>query len=993
MSTASADGDEELSNEIHFPAGLSNVLKEQGLAAKAKPMNTNFSMPISTTAAVNAMPSGSATHEDSITVLHNVTEKLNAYNKPHREDGYQEINGEATYFGPDWLDEEQVRQHLITTHPEYQFLMLVAGASHREPTILFKKEALDQHSKRLLQRAATTDEIRKENLKDISSVQRSIDSVIKLQSAADLDLKKGRAILQNLRAMQNAYTEIVEASLENMEEKSILKKDGSLQLERIVRIGEVNVSVAASLDQFVSLSSRCKYPTEGLDSSLFADEVLRWFSTLAVDTDVLALITNMPTAKEVAEDHNPAFIRLAVLMTFSYALTKTPANLHFVVSRMKNSFPAEGEYAKTPHLFEQDLVELFERLVLHSDDDSKAHVTWKYMNINVYLQLACMYERWYGKTAEMPQTEEEDKCGTFRPILQKPKAKRAKKSSRSARMDDEELYGYGDDEEDAKLSEIRRKQRETTDPEEYQQFLMQILMPLFRHGFSTLFYNVEKLRRYICDTDVRVKDVLACAGEQATDKLVFVQPSGSVEQTLVRVDYFFGGVDKTGLDIFPENAWAGQTFTRQNPFVLETLTPFESFLNASLQLYVRALVNINNTAANAVHQKESVEDNEVLNPSLWREKLQTALMCSKDSLKTHYELRLAATYQLSGATRLYADFVRQARDARTMLSKIQSSLALDKVTVFLSSGTLDTLLLQNEELALTSDTIDVKTSEILRRTIRKIINLMIKKTVDLPKNVDEFTIGLDNVLTEAAAEQTKRAEDIQKANQGLREQLIRSLSVAGGPGGDLREVQIGDLIERLKRLLAKTHIDSVEWTMSPQNSGVLMLSPQYTTAVDMAYEMVQEHAPNLSNSTLEDLKLRTSTKVVFAELVAHIIARTESLNPRTLQLNRFTEDTLRHGRALMTRIRRLAPIRDAGIGSIPHYQGSSVASRDGRGGFAPRNRFAVAEDREMRRIHDAVQRQIPRAKRRHGEISINTKNSAAAAAMAMRQKAKTARFF
>lgn len=935
--TQSSDGDDQ-SNDIHFPAALRAVL-EQTKQQQPAPSASMASV------AKSVLPAASVLNQESIVVLDSVKKKLEKFQGVHREDGFDPDDN--SYFGKKWTNEQQVRQHLISAHPEYQFIILVSGASNRNLSTFYQKEALDQHSKRLLQRAATADAIRSEAFRSVSEAQKSIENLESAQVRTDADLRSLRSAISDLNVVVNDDGEVVAPAVRQVTEQSALRPDGVYE----------NATNGSSADQVLSTAARCKYPAEGLDSKQFVGEFLAWLSTYAVRPTIFR-----PESPEAARarDNNPTYITVAALVSFLYSLSHNPANLKYAVQRMQDAqlFHDNSTYAQSHDLFAHDVLRLVSAMTENSDDDAKFHVSWEYVSVNVYLALKCIEERWYPVENVLPESQV---CDEGRLSLQRPESGRTTRSglgNGSRRIQDEELYGYGDDEDDAELNKVRRKRRRVPNSSDYRRFIIQVFMPLFEHGFSALFYDMEKMKRAVCDSDVRINDVLLCKedSEKALTKLLMVQSTTNAQRTSARVDYFFGGVNKRDLDIMPDVARQG---------VKET--PFEEFFSALSFIYVSA-INAP-TAAHAIDNNQIIQQQEAIQEEETMQSLRAGMLCGRDSLKNHYKLRELAAYQLSGATDLYAQFVRQARASRRILGSLQSTISGRIIAQELDGTSYDTELTDAEEQALVSEDDALVNESSRKRALRKIIQKMAGSITFFNNKLTNLIESLQRVLGDAREKSLARAEQISAAQNGLREQLLRSLSAQGAQGEELREAQIGRLIDRLKRLISRTHIDSVEWATNPQNTGVVDLSPQYIAAVEMAYVFVQRTAPNLANCTLDDLKLRPSLRVVFAEVVAQMLASTESRHPRSLQLNRFSVDTLRNGRNLAIRLRRLEPLRTAGTGtnwdrSMLNYSGTSDIGVGPDGQFPARNRYVQHAERHFRSEYDRERRKVRQVQRR-----------------------------
>jgi len=956
-SSSSSSGERHF--ELAVPVGLSSELKRQrtteppvaspvGLPTSTGAIFMNSSAPTPPAQAVfSALPTGAATHQDAVQKLETLVGKIG---DPHREDGYSET--EDSFFGENWLSVQHHRQQLLMKDPEYSFLQLVAGASGREPEALYDKEALDQYAKRSLQQAATLDEIRKELLKDVDTSQKMIETLRKTQSENSELLIEGNVIARNLKSIAEVWNRDVDGALTKVK----------AQLEETAK------SVAGW-----SFDARCRYPLDGADSALFGDDVLQLLWLEGVNESRLekyeALVTNLPTGvaskktflTSKAKDNNPKNMTMAAVMSFVYALTKTRNNLHYVVQRNFSAvpavFPSTGMYASKPDQFENDIVALFE---LFNTDNAKRHVTWDKITVQTYVHLVCMYERWYGSHPEDSDKPVNAGGGDVycvkRPILRKPTKPRTEQA-RPFRTRRSSFVGEEEEDFDEIMvdgTDVRKEERKTKDPEEFQTFLLIMFQPLFRHGMATLAWDVGKLRRYVCDSDTRVRDVLACErnSDDLANALVLVQPSTSVEQTLVRLDYFFGGISLEKIDVRP-------TLVNTSKSDMSLL---DQFLTATYQLYVFSLID--EKSQDVIDSYKNLSTTQIpFADGIGSENWKKIIGPQEETKKSHESLRTRAVYQLSGGMSLFVSYIRQVRHARQFASAVSyAALATASTSNLLNSDILRLTLLDEEEAVLVSDDQKSTTTNLYRRAVRNALDTLVSiaSPYSVSAKATELAPLVERVLQDATKTVSDRAASIRGIEDGFvkrMEELINANSPAEATA-NVRETMAADRIRRLKRLLAATYVPSAQWASKAQNSGYLIVSAAYTTAVNMAYECVQENAPNIANATLLDLKISPMTKTVFAELVAHMLARTESRNPRTLTLNRFPDDVLRAGRSLMMRIRKLPPLTQVGLGvernggsglrnKYENYP-SSEADRGYASLFAPRNRWVMAETREAR---------------------------------------------
>ena len=968
-SSTSFDGDDDDDDihEAHTPLLLKRALLEEQattpMAAahtpkKAKMVGVSY---LAAGASFNAVPSGAATHEDAIQRLYGVVNSLR--DKPeHREDGYDEIA--KAYYTKSWVSVEHGRFEALRAHPDYTFIEKVAGISGRKPETLFNTEAFDQTAKRMLQRAATIDEVRREALKDIGSAQTIVQGMQKKEKQSVADIGRGRAVLSNLRSIQSAYADNVEAAATRLQAEDrvqdIFKEDGTIR--------------GTPLRHWFSATARCRYPGEGADSVLWADQLLQWFEERAVDAtvytawfandstaDVGALQLDENATTQQAQANNPRAIRVAAVTSLVSQLARVPANLDYVVRRVAGEklLPASGHYATNAQDFAADIRALFALLAEGDDgtdgENSKTHVSWRRTTYRVYLHLRCMHERWYGPELGPDAVGTPSECQR-RPVLEQPvpvevaAPPRRAFSTRNERVNRANLYDASG------VSERRALKIEN--PRDYQLFVLDMFTPLYRHGLIGVLYDTAKLQRYLCDSDVYMRDSLVCVQQkkavEAFDKMLLVQASSSVDQTLLRTDFFFGAVPLQ-VDVYPSS----------------NEKSVESYIGNVLLLYLSALDNLLDdkeakTPEDATAER-TVDNDAALDIYM---SLERRLGCSGVEMRQHREMRARALVQLAGGVELYRGFVRAVLETRTLLDELVALAEATALAVSLRTDKLlDTLLLQDEERALLDESRTEKpATDAYRRAVRRALHLVLREQDDFrfEDRLGTLIDALEKIMDVAYTEQVERSRKLAAAADELVKEIkARTGNIAGGEREpeDERERDIVAKIERLKRILSHTYVPSAQWAIDPQNTGVIMLSAKYTAAVDMAYEMVQANTANLASATLEDLKLSPITRTIFAELVAHVMARTEARNPSVLTLNRFMDDTMKAGRSLMIRMRKLPRIPNIGIGAprrIGYGRTSQAVSTTssvgdflyGERSHAPRNQWVMIEARDMRRNYE-----------------------------------------
>ena len=122
-------------------------------------------------------------------------------NEPRlQENGY--MQGQKDFYSAEWLRRYFSRQRLMRMHPEFQFMMRVAGyANLRSVEALFMPDALDEYARRLVQRHVVEEQTRDQML---GKEKEALDVIGTLRERADAD---NRCALKLTSAMDAATAE------------------------------------------------------------------------------------------------------------------------------------------------------------------------------------------------------------------------------------------------------------------------------------------------------------------------------------------------------------------------------------------------------------------------------------------------------------------------------------------------------------------------------------------------------------------------------------------------------------------------------------------------------------------------------------------------------------------------------------------------------------------------------------------------------------------
>jgi len=893
-----------------------------------------------------AVPSGGLFTQDMITSIPGIPETR------RRQDGFNEKTG--TFFDKDWVLSEVDRRRILESDPEYRFLSRVAGFCGRPATRFFDATAFNQHAKNMLQRAAIADEMSKTALSDLDHMS----SVLKEAKAHSAEAMKTynrivgivTAIRGDAMAIRRAY-EI----FNNLEELLYPKNSQWLHV-----------------DSYLSFYARIQSPSEGVDNVQFSEKLLSALVHLSQDaasvyyrTQPAGVVANF---ERNARIHNPRLLHLSAFLVFAQHAANSSGALPYVVSRMQKAkvFPDNGEYSKTPGLFADDVKELMSLFPRHS----ARPVSMKEMTPKMYIHFRCMLLRWYGprnaakrirtesatKTVDASKSDDDDSDETCDdiPHLQRPTKRRAAAPAPAAPALRRRVRIGGDDEVDATDGLFREnaaagttlasKQAEimdTTNPDQYQDFLITILGSMFRYGVGTLFYDMNRIRAILCKDSAAIESATLCS--EVADKFASlrkVEPSYDLVEAIGTAEYFFGGVDTRKAGIMPPDALA---FDPRNTDAKKTT--LNSFIGFTLLVFEHALENASDANAAQVewHQRLDTNGAPIQN---WRDgapteamlrdvldrrmtRLREYLIIPTDTLNLHVAQRMYAMLQLSGAIHAFAGIVKTYKPLRDAFYQNVDSMsatsiaAIESLVPVYMNGEEEQSVYDGKESPNARNILfeRLDTPEKRRRIIEDLDRVTTLLTDESPvSGEDEEPAGLVPKLKRAIS---KTNSELNKAEKNITERLASR-------GTDSAEKISGNL----KRTLASTYVDSAEWAMSPENSGFIIVSDEYRSAVEQAYDNVQMFCPNLRGVSLDDLKSSPLTQIRFARLAAACVSEIESNNSDVPTLNRVPVDVqMRLGRAA----RRLCSIiwtggTNSNTGLIAYGRGNGRAMGGGGGG-------------------------------------------------------------
>lgn len=908
------------------------------------------------------LSTGGAVSQEGVIGLAALQDEIANESTPHREDGYDEQTRE--YFGERWNDTRALHHQLLTSHPDYEFMVLVSGYSNRPIDKLYDRESFDMHTKRMLQRAGFADELRQSTLTDIDKTQSFLQKARARGNLLVADAGNLRRVKHDLDYLSSQYIRV--ESIIRRVEANLYPKTGNGDDD-----GDQGF-VASTFDVYFSFAARCLYPTDGLDSPSFAHLVMSHMINCARSPSLLyspgTTAVSLTRKLEEAAAHLPTTMQLCAYVTFAVYLARTRSALVYVARRLTDNdvFPKNGLYSRDPDAYVDDvrkLVQLFTPKSLpaagRGDDeadelraDTYHAVTLQTMSARLYLHLKCMSMRWFGPPAN--DDDKDDMCTSRRPPeLHRPRVPESLKIDSDLMV----YYGNGDedseDDDDIKLFEVeaeegsalldeQRRPLVAVGEDQFQELIAIVLGSAFDHGMATLVFDMERLRSKLkedfCATESLEKS-MGCKGNLSSTMKhlnAIEQPVYSLSYNLSALGYFYGGVDIRLSGVSPDTAWRIPELVHSIPVVASSsandgvrqdTTAVHTFFFFAYELYKKTVDTVQPMSDK---QGDLVEwwvwDDSGYNPvSQWTDELRNLRMeafradveCSLASQQDHSTMRLMASLQTTGALEWMINVVRTMRSLHdTYETVVKQQPKYQNNTL---ASTIATYLSEHDEDALLKNS----TSEEATRALRIIATENLTNSTGRLKvrgQIDAARVNLAILERRLDADAKSLDEETGRAMDYITQRVNRNYNTSLTNGTEPEA-----LVRRLKKILAETYIPSPDWGTAPENTGILYFSNIYIAAVKKAYGLVQEKVSNFKEATLDDLKFDAMTQDIFAELVAVVIKNIEARANRSLILNRTVDDILHETKDILHRFRRLKPLRYTGRGTGNIRRRSSAA--------------------------------------------------------------------
>lgn len=846
---------------------------------------------VNAASAFSAMPSGAQAQSHDVLNFSPPPAELS------RADGFDTRQGQ--YFTSDWVNNRANRMKMLYKDPEYAFLSRVAGFSGREAERLYDVEALDQHARRMLQRAAVAEELSKTALSDIDHANTVIKDIA----------RRNNETLKNYTDAVRALTQVKNSKAEWDSAKA------KFRTVQATKYSPDKVVDPVSFNKYLTLYARIHSPSEGVDNAQFAERLLSFITALAQKR---ALVSADYVEREPATSYEtranekiPLELHLSVFWTFTLYATKSHSALEYAARRMYNqkSFPAESVYAKddvTMRLFCDDIRTLVDLVSFRTKPASagEAHtqnaVSMKTMSALLFIHLRRMHSRWYptDATTGAPPADA--------PVFLKPTRRQGRAQGRARRI---QIVGQTRDEEEepemlfvdvaqggSALSKEQRQLMNTTNPDQYQNFLITVLGGLYRFGTATLFYDTDRLRGILCKDSENVKSALLCSDIDGKFKILHsVAPDQNVENVIATTDYFFGGMDTRSAGSLPSVNWMfDDRLEYDNVYGNTTLY---IFFDGSLRLFESVALAEDwewFTNENGLSKKTSTLQNAT---ALFLRRFKELLLfmpIESNVQRNHEKWRDYAILQEIGVVDAFADIIKSYEKIRDAANS--------------SSYTGDTEITPVSELVSymgaeeTKSVVEEKASPAAIKTLFRKIEAV--GDVTARTEVDE---QLETVV--ASFERYERAmkERVNDQNGMLLDAEKNILTrVNKRFNSSLDANSTSEIVDNLKRALSQTYIPPADWATRPENTGTLFVSDKYRAAVDLAYEQVQMNCPNLNGVPLDTLKIDNVTQTFFAQFVASKILEIELTTNDRLTLNNAASHNVLRSIKIMRNLQKVA---------------------------------------------------------------------------------------
>lgn len=753
-----------------------------------------------------------------------------------REDGLKGAQGGSgtdDQFNIDYMREYDRRLKLLDESPDYRFARRVLGFTNGDVFYILDESAFRREIEHSVARAR--EEARKalSNANTINEMRKEVK--VRQEELKEVSSRINQLVLRSktwAQARDAFYTKRTSAD-------KIVARNNTLDSVVIAPETAKTLMESRGLDtlekQTFDLMARVafmKYGFEGLLNKSFAIDVEVLFRTVTLGVlrarNDQDLVLQMPQVSDVVL----YVATLGALCSSRELITQAAGKITFI---------DDSEYSKSHELFASDMQILSDMLL---PDENKAQVagpvTFQFISLLFYAHLNEIVRKLGFSDAEKiakPTSEQQNE-------VSKTRRKKIFGKEVDINVDDDILAKAAVGEKtsftELELLEYKRKYFFNSESQKTLSLIQKILLPVFQNGFGLLFF-VD------VDRDSSERNELYGESRYPVEKPQLVR---SVFQKFKTEK--LSGVGTSVAEIF-DVSMSLLVFEKTEPFEVRKYDKkaiaaaygrnlIELFLsqNNSLGDWIRYEKNLRNSVVKRILLPEiakllsALDDDVVIIESSDGGDTKRPVVFTLSEKKAILDYLMldpqASTKQRDELTQAVLDvYDNRIPYARSLADKTK----LNGIKQTPSNWSFDTLLQQNaDEPAFPVPAELQQTKDALENSIRK------------------FKERISEVLSKTPDEINK---EIQK-NLGFSTSTSR------------------------------------QWASLPTNSGIMTLSPRFTSALAQAYHLVMDEVPNLAHLSEEDLQYSEKTETAFASLVAHKILEINASNPGQYQRDKTKLD-------------------------------------------------------------------------------------------------------
>ncbi len=756
-----------------------------------------------------------------------------------REDGLKGVQGGSgtdDQFNIDYMREYDRRLKLLNESPDYRFARRVLGFTNGDVFYILDESAFRREIERSVARA------REEARKALSNAN-TVNELRKEVKVRQDELKEVSARVNQLVLRSKTWAQARDAFYtKRTSADKILARNNTLDNAVVLPNTVQSLMESRGLDtlekQTFDLMARVafmKYGFEGLLNKSFAIDVEVLFRTITLyalrarqDKD---LELRMPQVSDVV-----LYVATLGALCSSRELITQAAK--------KITFTDGCEYSKSYALFASDM-QILSDMMLPSENKAQVSgpATFKYVSLLFYAHLNEIVRKLGLSDDEKIAKPTSDKQSGQLDV-QKTRRKKIFGKEVDINVDDEILAKAAVGEKtsftEQELLEYKRKYFLNSESQKTLSLIQKILLPVFQNGFGLLFF---------VDVDRDSSEYNQLYGESRYP----VEKPQLIRSVFAQFrNNKFSDVGASVAEIF-DVSLSLLLFEKEEPFEVEkydkkaiaasySRTLFDYFLgqNNSIDDWVRYEKNLRNSVVKRTLLPEiakllsALDDDVVITESSDGVDTKRPVVFTLSEKKAILDYLMldpqASTKQRDELTQAVLDvYDNRIPYARSLADKTN----LNGIKQTPSNWSFDTLLQQYAD----------------------------EPAFPVPAELQQTKDALEN--------------SIKKFKDRISEVLSKT------PDEINKEIQ---------KNLGFSASTSRQWASLPTNSGILTLSPRFTSALAQSYQLVKDEVPNLAHMSEEDLQYSDKTETAFASLVAHKILQINALNPGQYQRDKTTLD-------------------------------------------------------------------------------------------------------